>query len=191
MILGPVKKQFSISSLQWRGLRLCLFAISMHGLKDKRIIYSSISAKVEKRELLPPHKVVQQLQEQPGHLWSVLDYFSSFAVALPVINFSAQTFPYKNWAKPCALQKRIESPRTAILKTLLVSLRCKATSLGSSWIFPRKAVLKMTFIAAMRHSSRIYESSISNFSRPKDKKIGKEQAATQHAKIGKDVSGKL
>ena len=51
ILLGPVIKQFSISSLQWRGLRLCLFATSMHGLKDKRIIYVRISAKIAKREL--------------------------------------------------------------------------------------------------------------------------------------------
>lgn len=76
-------KQFSISSLQWRELRLCLFATSMHGLKDKGIIYVRISAKIAKRELPTTHRVVQQLQEQPGHLCS------SFAVDLPVINFSA------------------------------------------------------------------------------------------------------
>lgn len=75
MMPGPVKKQFSISSLQWRGLQLCLFALSMHGLKDKRIIYVRIPAKVAKRELPTPHRVVQQLHEQPGHLWSVLLFF--------------------------------------------------------------------------------------------------------------------
>jgi len=55
----------------------------MHGLKDKGIIYVRISAKIAKRELPTTHRVVQQLQEQPGHLCS------SFAVDLPVINFSA------------------------------------------------------------------------------------------------------
>lgn len=96
MMLGPVKKQFSISSLQWRGLRLCLFAISMHGLKDKRIIYARISAKVEKRELPPS-------QSSPALTGAVRTplicfvlvfwvFFPSFAVALPVINFSSD-FP--------------------------------------------------------------------------------------------------
>lgn len=62
-----------------------MFATSMHGLKDKGIIYVRISAKIAKRELPTTHRTVQQLQEQPGHLCSVL---SSFAVDLSVINFS-------------------------------------------------------------------------------------------------------